>query len=86
MEAPNPSSGLVWSAVSAFLVAPLAWFLKDTISKTKEIEKSLAQTREELARDYATKRDVHGDVDRLIARFDRLEAKMDRFIETRKSQ
>ena len=41
----------------------------------------LNKTREELARDYITKVEVRSDMEQIINRFDRLEAKIDRFIE-----
>ena len=41
----------------------------------------LNKTREELARDYITKVEVRNDMEQIINRFDRLEAKIDRFIE-----
>lgn len=41
----------------------------------------LNKTREELARDYITKVEVRSDMQQIINRFDRLEEKIDRFIE-----
>jgi len=42
------------------------------------------KTREEIARDYITKVEVRSDMDQIINRFDRIEAKLDRFIEGHK--
>ena len=44
----------------------------------------LNKTREELARDYITKVEVRSDMEQIINRFDRLEAKIDRVIEGHK--
>jgi hypothetical protein len=41
----------------------------------------LNRTREEVARDYVTRADVHADINRVIARIDNLDAKIDRLLQ-----
>lgn len=38
------------------------------------------KTREEVAREYVTKVDVHNDINRVLDRLDRLDTKLDAFI------
>jgi hypothetical protein len=45
----------------------------------------LSKTREEHARDYVTKAEVHNDINRVLDRIDRLENKIDLFIREQKS-
>jgi ubiquinone biosynthesis protein UbiJ len=41
----------------------------------------LNRTREEMAKEYVTKADVHADINRVIDRIDTLDAKLDRLME-----
>jgi hypothetical protein len=41
----------------------------------------LNKTREEVAREYVTKVEVHTEIDRLMSRLEILDAKLDRIIE-----
>jgi hypothetical protein len=43
----------------------------------------LNKTREEMARDYMTKVEANGDMNRIIDRLEALDAKLDRIIERR---
>jgi tetrahydromethanopterin S-methyltransferase subunit G len=41
----------------------------------------LNRTREEVARDYVTKAEVHADINRVMNRLEQLDTKLDRLIE-----
>jgi hypothetical protein len=41
----------------------------------------LNRTREEVARDYVTKTEVHADINRVIQRLEQLDQKLDRLME-----
>lgn len=45
----------------------------------------LSKTREENAEKYVTKSDVHSDINRVIARLDRLDEKLDTFMKEQRS-
>ena len=45
----------------------------------------LNRTREEIAKEYVTKMEVHSDINRVLDRIDRLEAKIDAFIKESRS-
>ena len=47
--------------------------------------KLLTDTREHVAREYMTKDDVNGLMNQVIARFDRLDAKLDDFIKEQRN-
>ena len=64
-----------------FVGAIVAYIVKDKSDELKRQGILLNKTREEVARDYITKIEVRSDMDQIINRFDRLEAKLDRFIE-----
>jgi archaellum component FlaC len=62
----------------------VAFIVKDKSDELKRQSILLNKTREEIARDYITKIEVRNDMDQIINRFDRIEAKLDRFIEGHK--
>ena len=76
---------ILWSGVLSFLVAVLMWVLKEKSADIKRLEILLSKTREEHARDYVTKADVHNDINRVLARLDRLDEKLDAFMKEQRS-
>lgn len=75
----------LWNGVLSFLIAVLMWVLKEKSSDIKRLEVLLSKTREEHARDYVTKADVHNDINRVLARLDRLDEKLDAFMKEQRS-
>ena len=72
------------SAGTAVLaIAPLAYFLKTSLERLRQMELCISRTREQLAREYATKADLHADVGRVLARLDKLDGKLDRLLTAR---
>ena len=76
---------LVWNLILTTLVAMLGFFLKEKSAELNRLQILLNRTREEVARDYVTRADVHNDINRVLDRLDRLEAKLDAFIRDQKS-
>jgi predicted DNA-binding protein YlxM (UPF0122 family) len=76
---------LVWNLVLTTLVGMLAFFLKEKSVELNRIQILLNRTREEIAKEYVTKTDVHNDINRVLDRIDRMEAKLDDFIKGQRS-
>lgn len=76
---------LVWNLVLTTLLGMLAFFLKEKSAELHRIQILLNRTREEIAKEYVTKAEVHSDINRVLDRLDRLEAKLDAFIRDQKS-
>jgi len=76
---------LVWNLVLSTLIGMLAFFLKEKSSELNRIQILLNRTREEIAKEYVTKADVHNDINRVLDRIDRMEAKLDDFIKGQRS-
>ena len=74
----------ILTLVSYLLGGIVAFIVKDKSDELKRQGILLNKTREELAREYITKIEVRSDMDQIINRFDRIEAKLDRFIEGHK--
>ncbi len=75
----------VWNGILSFLLAVLMWVLREKSADIKRLEILLSKTREEHARDYVTKADVHNDINRVLARLDRLDEKLDAFMKEQRS-
>ena len=76
---------LVWNVVLTGLMGYIGFTLKEKAIELKRVEILLNKTREEIAREYVTKQEVHNDVNRVLDRLDRLESKLDQFIREQKS-
>ena len=76
---------MLWNGVLSLFVAILMWVLKEKSGDIKRLEILLSKTREEHARDYVTKADVHNDINRVLARLDRLDEKLDTFMKEQRS-
>jgi predicted DNA-binding protein YlxM (UPF0122 family) len=76
---------LVWNLVLTTLLGMLAFFLKEKSVELNRIQILLNRTREEIAKEYVTKADVHNDINRVLDRIDRMEAKLDDFIRDQRS-
>jgi hypothetical protein len=59
----------------------LWFFLREKLEDVKRIERLLNITREEIARDTATKAEVQRLTEHIDQRFNRLEAKIDQLIQ-----
>jgi predicted DNA-binding protein YlxM (UPF0122 family) len=76
---------LVWNLVLSTTVGMLAFFLKEKSAELNRIQILLNRTREEIAKEYVTKSEVHNDINRVLDRLGRLESKLDAFIKDQKS-
>lgn len=72
---------MLWNALLSFFVAAMGFMLKGKMDELNRLSILLNRTREEVARDHITRREVDDKVDRIVERFDdgfkRLEAKID---------
>jgi len=71
----------LWNAALSLVVGIVSWVLKDKATELSRISILLNKTREEIAKDYVTKTEVHADIDRVMNRLEVLDAKLDRLIE-----
>ncbi len=75
----------VWNALLTTLLGLLGWILKTKSEEIDRLQILLNRTREEVAKEYVTKVDVHHDINRVLDRLDRLEGKLDTFIREQRS-
>ena len=77
-------AGMVWSAVLTFFLGLVSWVLRNYVTELQRVTILLNRTREEIAKEYVTKAEVHADINRVITRLEALDAKLDRMIESYK--
>ena len=75
----------IWNTVLTVLIGLLSWVLKEKATELKRVEILLNKTREEVAKEYVTKVEVHTDINRVLDRLDRLEMKLDAVIKGRQN-
>jgi len=76
----------IWNIVLSAGLGMLGWILKDKSDELKRIQILLNRTREEVAKEYVTKQEVHADINRVLDRLDRLDEKLDRLMEKRNAE
>ena len=76
---------MVWNIVLSFISGLVLFWVKTLVDEQKRIQILLNRTREEVAKEYVTKADVHSDINRVIARLDRLDEKLDAFMKEQRS-
>ena len=76
-------TGTIWSGVLTFAFGLLGWVLKTYVDDLKRITILLNRTREEIAKEYVTKDEVHAEINRVIHRLEALDTKLDRLLESR---
>jgi uncharacterized membrane protein len=57
---------IVWNIVLSLVVAPLAWWVRTTHDEMRRQDILLNKTREEIARDYVSKRELEQDLTRIL--------------------
>ena len=73
----------IWSAGLSILLGGLWFFIRERFEDVKRIERLLNITREEIARDTATKAEVARVTDHIDQRFNKLEEKIDRLLQAK---
>ena len=71
----------IWSLALSLITGALWFFVREKLEDVKRIERLLNITREEIARDTATKAEVQRLTDHIDQRFNRLEEKIDQLIQ-----
>lgn len=71
---------VVWNMLLTAGVAFVGWVLRDKASEINRLQILLNRTREEVAKEYVTKAEVHADINRVLDRLDRLDEKLDRLM------
>jgi len=74
---------MLWNIGLSVALAVIGWFAKTMWDEVQRLNILVNRTREEVAKEYVTKTEVHADINRVMDRLDALDAKIDRLIESR---
>jgi hypothetical protein len=75
---------IIWNTLLTVFLALLGWVLAEKAKEINRLGILLNKTREEVAKEYVTKVEVHADINRVLDRLDRLDTKLDRLVEAHK--
>jgi len=73
---------MLWNTVLSLVIGIISWVLRDKAAELARVTILLNKTREEVAKEYVTKAEVHADINRVMNRLEVLDAKLDRLIES----
>ena len=73
----------IWNTFLSVLLAFIGWILREKSAELQRIQVLLNRTREEVAKEYVTKAEVHADINRVLDRLERLDLKLDRLMENK---
>lgn len=71
----------LWISVLTMATSVMGWVLREKAAELQRVTILLNRTREEIAKEYVTKAEVHADINRVLDRIDKLGEKMDRIME-----
>ena len=81
---------MIWSAALTIGVAIIGWWMSsrakemtDVKTEAQRLSILVNRTREEMAKEYVTKAEVHADINRVLDRLERLDEKLDRLMENK---
>lgn len=72
---------MLWNTVLSLVITIIGWVMREKSAELNRITILLNRTREEVAKEYVTKVEVHADINRVMTRLEVLDAKLDRLIE-----
>jgi len=77
---------MFWNLALSFFLGVLGWVLREKSAELSRVTILLNKTREEMAKEYVTKTEVHADINRVMNRLEVLDAKLDRLIESNRTR
>ena len=72
---------MIWNAILTVGLGLIGGILRYAFGEIQRLQILLNRTREEMAKEYVTKTEVHADINRVIIRIDNLDAKIERLLE-----
>ncbi len=76
---------MVWNIILSAVLTVMGFLLKGKFDEIERLSILLNRTREEHAKEYVTKADMHLDINRVLDRLDRLDAKLDGYMKEQRS-
>ena len=74
---------LFWNIFITLVLAPVLFSIKQNTQEAKRLDILVNKTREELAKEYVTKRELKDDMGILMDRIDKIGEKLDKLFEVK---
>ena len=63
---------IIWNVILTFILMPVGLLVRNILSEQKRLDILVNKTREEIARDYATREQIEADFQRIMDSIERL--------------
>ena len=77
------SGYMLWNIFLTLVVAPIFYTIRSNTSENKRLDILLNKTREEMAKEYVTKKELSVNMDRVFDTLDKIEEKLDKLFEVK---
>jgi len=74
---------LLWNVFLTLVVAPIFYTIRGNTAENKRLDILLNKTREEMAKEYVTKKELSDGMDRVFDTLDKIEEKLDKLFEVK---
>ena len=74
---------IMWNILLTLVVAPLLYTIRGNTSENRRLDILLNKTREEMAKDYVTKVELEGDMERVFTTLNKIEEKLDKLFDVK---
>ena len=69
---------IIWNLIITGIIAPLGFLIRNVLSEQKRLDILVNKTREEIAKDYATREQIEADFVRIQNTLNKIDEKLDR--------
>ena len=69
---------IIWNLLITVIIAPLGFLIRNVLSEQKRLDILVNKTREEIAKDYATREQIEADFVRIQNTLNKIDEKLDR--------
>ena len=69
---------ILWNVIMTVIILPICFLVRNVLSEQKRIDILVNKTREEIARDYATREQIEADFQRIMDSINNIDSKIDR--------
>ena len=69
---------IIWNLVMTVIIVQLGFLIRTVLSEQKRLDILVNKTREEIAKDYATREQIEADFNRIMTSIQKIDEKLDR--------
>ena len=69
---------IIWNLIMTVIIFPLGFLIRNVLSEQKRLDILVNKTREEIAKDYATREQIEADFERIMNSIQKIDEKLDR--------